>query len=51
MRKSIQKSAKTTICSNGTCVTLFGPAAQFVALVTVVAVLAMAISLVSKVAK
>jgi hypothetical protein len=38
-------TAKATVCASGTCVTLFGVAAQLVACVTVVGVAALFISL------
>ncbi|MDR3714771.1 MAG: hypothetical protein P4L51_18300 [Puia sp.] len=42
--------SKATVCTKGTCVTLFGPAAQFVTLVTVLTVVAVAASLISRLA-
>ncbi len=41
---------KATVCTKGTCVTVFWPAAQLVTFVTVMAVVAVAALLIAKIA-
>ena len=50
MRKFPMSDDKATVCTKGTCVTVFGPAAQLVTFVTVIAVVAAAASLIAKIA-
>jgi hypothetical protein len=50
MRKLMPSNARATVCTKDTCVTLFGPAAQVVTLVTVLTVIVLAVSLTGRVA-
>jgi len=49
MRHLSLNKSKATVCTKGTCVTIFGPAAQLVTFVTVVAVVAIVASLIAKI--
>jgi hypothetical protein len=51
MRKPLYKNAKATVCAEGNCVTVFGPAAELITLVTVIAALFVATAFVVKAIK
>jgi len=51
MRKLPSRSSKATVCAKGTCVTVFGPAAQFITLVVVLTTVFVAGALIAKAIK